>query len=184
MSNNDPLWFKRAVFYEVMVRSFADSNGDGMGDLNGLTAKLDHLEQLGIDCLWLLPFYGSPMRDGGYDISDFFTVHPDMGTLADATHLFNEAHRRGMRVICDLVVNHTSDQHPWFQESRRDRTNPKADWYVWADDDRLWSEARVIFHDSESSNWCWDEQRGQYYWHRFFHHQPDLNYRNPEVQHA
>src|SRR6478735_205064 len=133
MISEDPHWFQRAVFYEVMVRSFADS--DGTGDLNGLTSKLDHLEQLGVDCLWLLPFYASPLRDGGYDIADFFTVQPVYGQLADAVELVEEAHRRGMRVVADLVVNHTSDQHPWFQESRQDRLNPKADWYVWGDDD-------------------------------------------------
>ncbi len=184
MAVDDPLWFQRAVLYEVMVRGYADSDGDGIGDLNGLTSKLDHLQRLGVDCLWLLPFYGSPLRDGGYDIADFYTVHPDMGTLADAVRLFDEAHRRGMRIITDLVVNHTSDQHPWFQESRQDRSNPKADWYVWGDDDQRWSEARIIFHDTEESNWTWDEQRGQFFWHRFFHHQPDLNYRNPKVQQA
>ena len=145
---------------------------------------MDHLDWLGIDCIWLLPFYTSPLRDGGYDISDFFTIQPVYGVLADAVELVEEAHRRGIRVIADLVVNHTSDQHPWFQESRQDRTNPKADWYVWGDDDQRWSEARIIFHDTEASNWTWDPQRQQYYWHRFFHHQPDLNYDNPEVQDA
>ncbi|HMU80919.1 MAG TPA: maltose alpha-D-glucosyltransferase, partial [Microthrixaceae bacterium] len=180
----DPEWFRRAVFYEVHVRGFYDATGDGNGDLRGLTDKLDYLEWLGIDCLWLLPFYSSPLRDGGYDISDFYQVHPDFGTTEDAARLIEEAHRRGIRVIADMVVNHTSDAHPWFQESRRDATNPKADWYVWGDDDQRWSEARIIFTDTEPSNWSWDPVRGQYYWHRFFHHQPDLNYRNPEVQQA
>jgi maltose alpha-D-glucosyltransferase/alpha-amylase len=181
---DDPSWHQKAIFYEVFVRAFFDSNNDGNGDLKGLTQKLDHLEWLGIDCIWLLPFYTSPLRDGGYDISDFFTLQPVYGVLADAVELVEEAHRRGIRIIADLVVNHTSDQHPWFQESRQDRTNPKADWYVWSDDDTRWSEARIIFHDTEVSNWTWDHQRQQYYWHRFFHHQPDLNYDNPEVQEA
>ena len=178
---DDPQWYRRAVFYEVFLRGFADSSGDGSGDLRGLTERLDHLDWLGVDCVWLLPFYASPLRDGGYDISDFFTVHPTYGVLADVIELVDEAHKRGIRVIADLVLNHTSDQHPWFQESRQDRTNPKADWYVWGDDDQRWSEARIIFHDTERSNWTWDPQREQYFWHRFFSHQPDLNYRNPEV---
>ena len=177
-------WYRSSIFYEVHVRGFYDASGDGNGDFRGLTQKLDYLEWLGIDCLWLLPFYQSPLRDGGYDISDFVTVHPDFGTVDDAAGLIEEAHRRGIRVVADMVVNHTSDQHPWFQESRQDRTNPKADWYVWGDDDQRWGEARVIFCDTEPSNWTFDQQRGQYYWHRFFHHQPDLNYDNPEVQEA
>jgi maltose alpha-D-glucosyltransferase/alpha-amylase len=177
-------WYQRAVFYEVLVRGFADSNDDGTGDLKGLTDKLDYLEWLGVDCIWLLPFYQSPLRDGGYDISDFFTILPEYGDLADALRLVEEAHKRGIRVIADLVMNHTSDQHLWFQESRQDKTNPKADWYVWGDDDQRWSEARIIFVDTEHSNWAWDPQRQQYYWHRFFSHQPDLNYDNPEVQQA
>ncbi|MDY7104187.1 MAG: maltose alpha-D-glucosyltransferase [Actinomycetota bacterium] len=181
---NDALWYQRAVFYEVSVRSFADSNGDGTGDLQGLINKLDYLEWLGVDCIWMLPFYQSPLRDGGYDISDFLSVHPNYGDVDDARQLMDEAHRRGIRVIADLVVNHTSDQHPWFLESRQNKTNPKADWYVWSDDDQLWSEARIIFVDTEPSNWTWDHQREQFYWHRFFHHQPDLNYRNPEVGEA
>jgi maltose alpha-D-glucosyltransferase / alpha-amylase len=180
----DPRWFQKAVFYEVLVRGFNDSNDDGTGDLAGITAKLDHLEWLGVDCLWLLPFYQSPLRDGGYDISDFFSVLPEYGDLADATTLIEEAHRRGIKVIADMVMNHTSDQHPWFEESRSSRTNPKADWYVWNDDDHRWSEARIIFVDTEKSNWTYDATREQYYWHRFFSHQPDLNYRNEDVQAA
>lgn len=180
----DPHWYRSSVFYEVLVRGFYDHTDDGNGDLRGLTAKLDYLEWLGIDCLWLLPFYESPMRDGGYDISDFMSVSPDFGTTEDMVTLIDEAHRRGIRVVADMVVNHTSDQHPWFIESRKDRTNPKADWYVWSDDDQQWSDARIIFVDTEPSNWTWDNERQQYYWHRFFHHQPDLNYRNPEVQQA
>jgi maltose alpha-D-glucosyltransferase/alpha-amylase len=180
----DPRWFQRAVFYEVLTRGFYDSNDDGTGDLQGITEKLDYLQWLGIDCIWLLPFYQSPLRDGGYDIADFFTILPEYGDLADAVHLVEEAHNRGIRIIADLVMNHTSDQHPWFQESRQDRTNPKAEWYVWNDDDLRWSEARIIFTDTERSNWSWDPGRGQYYWHRFFGHQPDLNFDNPEVQTA
>ena len=184
MSSDDPTWYQRAIFYEVLVRGFRDSNGDGTGDLRGITEKLDYLEWLGVDCLWLLPFYSSPLKDGGYDISDFFTVLPDYGTVGDAAELIDEAHRRGIRVIADMVMNHTSDQHPWFQESRSSRDNPKRDWYVWNDDNDRWSEARVIFVDTEPSNWSWEPQREQYYWHRFFHHQPDLNYDNPEVAEA
>jgi maltose alpha-D-glucosyltransferase/alpha-amylase len=181
---DDPRWFQRAVFYEVLTRGFYDANNDGTGDLRGLTEKLDYIQWLGVDCIWLLPFYQSPLRDGGYDIADFFTVLPEYGDLADAEQLVEEAHRRGLRIIADLVMNHTSDQHPWFQESRQDRTNPKADWYVWHDDDQRWSEARIIFVDTEKSNWTFDQQRGQYYWHRFFSHQPDLNFDNEEVQTA
>jgi maltose alpha-D-glucosyltransferase / alpha-amylase len=184
IDHSDHSWYQRAVFYELLVRGFHDSSGDGSGDLAGITAKLDYLQWLGIDCLWLLPFYQSPLRDGGYDISDFFTVHPDYGTTGDLVILVEECHRRGIRIIADLVVNHTSDQHPWFKESRQDRTNPKADWYVWADDDEGYPDARVIFVDTERSNWTFDPQRGQYFWHRFFHHQPDLNYDNPEVRRA
>jgi maltose alpha-D-glucosyltransferase/alpha-amylase len=180
----DTRWFQRAVFYEVAVRGFFDSDGDGFGDFRGMQQKLDYLEWLGIDCLWLLPFYQSPLRDGGYDISDFYTVLPESGMVDDVDMFLDEAHRRGIRVVADMVMNHTSDLHPWFQESRDDRTNPKADWYVWSDDSERWSDARVIFVDSEPSNWTWDPQREQFYWHRFFHHQPDLNYDNPEVAEA
>jgi maltose alpha-D-glucosyltransferase / alpha-amylase len=177
-------WYQRAVFYEVAVRGFHDSDGDGFGDFVGLTQKLDYVEWLGIDCLWLLPFYHSPLRDGGYDISEFLTVLPESGKVDDVAVFLDEAHRRGIRVIADMVMNHTSDAHPWFQESRQSRSNPRSDWYVWSDDPEQWSEARVIFVDSEPSNWSWDPQREQHYWHRFFHHQPDLNYENPEVAQA
>ncbi len=180
----DSQWYRSAVVYEVFVRGFYDATADGNGDLRGLTAKLDYLQWLGVDCLWLLPFYASPLRDGGYDIADFLMVHPDYGTMDDAVNLIEEAHKRGIRVIADLVVNHTSDQHAWFQESRSSRDNPKADWYVWGDDETRWSEARIIFVDSESSNWAWDSARGQFYWHRFYSHQPDLNYANPQVRAA
>jgi maltose alpha-D-glucosyltransferase / alpha-amylase len=180
----DPRWYRRASFYEILVRGFFDASGDGTGDLAGLVQKLDYLEWLGVDCLWLLPFYQSPLRDGGYDISDFWTVLPAYGDLADVTFLVEEAHRRGLRIIADLVMNHTSDQHPWFLESRSSRDDPKADWYVWADDDKRWPEARIIFTDTEHSNWSYCPERNQYYWHRFFAHQPDLNYDNLEVQEA
>jgi maltose alpha-D-glucosyltransferase / alpha-amylase len=180
----DERWYQRAVFYEVSVRSFFDANGDGTGDLQGLIEKLDYLSWLGVDCLWLLPFYSSPLRDGGYDIADFFTILPEYGKLGDAVRLMEEAHRRGIRIIADLVVNHTSDQHPWFQESRQSRDNPRADWYVWSDNDQQYCDARIIFTDTERSNWAWDPGRQQYYWHRFFSHQPDLNYDNHEVQEA
>jgi maltose alpha-D-glucosyltransferase/alpha-amylase len=181
---DDPLWFQRAVFYEVFIRGFFDGNDDGVGDIPGLIAKLDYLQWLGVDCLWLLPFYPSPLRDGGYDISDYFSVHPESGTVDDIRTLLTEAHARGIRVIADLVINHTSDQHPWFLESRASRDNPKADWYVWNDDDQRWPEARVVFIDVERSNWAYDPVRGQYYWHRFYGHQPDLNYDNPDVADA
>jgi maltose alpha-D-glucosyltransferase / alpha-amylase len=181
---SDPLWFKRAVFYEIHTRAFFDSNGDGSGDLRGVAEKLDYLQWLGIDCIWLLPLYPSPLRDGGYDISDFKNVHPDYGTVEDFRNLVEQAHQRGIRVIADLVMNHSSSDHPWFRESRAEPSGPKGEWYVWSDRDDRWSEARVIFLDTEPSNWSWDAQRGQYFWHRFFHHQPDLNFENPKVQEA
>ncbi|WP_298209121.1 maltose alpha-D-glucosyltransferase [Ferrimicrobium sp.] len=177
-------WFQRAVFYEVYIRGFFDATGDGQGDVRGVTSKLDYLEWLGIDCLWLLPFYPSPWKDGGYDVSDYFSVHPAYGSVTDIEELLNQAHLRGIRVIADLVLNHTSDQHPWFVESKASRDNPKADWYVWADDDTGYQSAPVIFVDSQSSNWTYCPEREQYYWHRFFAHQPDLNYENPQVQEA
>jgi maltose alpha-D-glucosyltransferase/alpha-amylase len=180
----DPLWFKTAVFYEIHIRGFFDGNDDGSGDFRGLTEKLDYLQWLGVDCVWLLPMYPSPLRDGGYDIADFYSIHPDYGTVEDFKGFVDQAHQRGIRVIADLVMNHTSADHPWFQESRTDPPGPKGDWYVWSDTDDRWSEARIIFVDTEPSNWTWDPVRGQYYWHRFFSHQPDLNYDNPEVQEA
>jgi maltose alpha-D-glucosyltransferase/alpha-amylase len=180
----DPHWYKRAVFYEVLVRAFHDHDGNGTGDLIGLTQKLDYLAWLGIDCLWLPPFYASPLRDGGYDISDFRAVLPEFGTVEDFVVLLDEAHKRGIRVITDLVMNHTSDQHPWFQESRRDPKGPYGDYYVWSDKDTGYADARIIFVDTEASNWTYDPVRGQFYWHRFFSHQPDLNYENPAVGEA
>jgi maltose alpha-D-glucosyltransferase/alpha-amylase len=182
--SNDPSWYKDAVFYEVYVRGFYDSNGDGIGDFRGLTQKLDYLENLGIDCIWLLPMYVSPLKDGGYDISDYYSILPEYGTLDDFQDFLEATHARGIRVIADLVVNHTSDQHLWFQESRSSSDSPKRDWYVWSDTDKKYEDARIIFTDTERSNWTWDEGAGAFYWHRFFSHQPDLNYDNPEVQEA
>jgi maltose alpha-D-glucosyltransferase/alpha-amylase len=176
------LWYKDAVFYEVYVRAFYDSNGDGHGDLRGLTQKLDYLKDLGVDCLWLLPIYPSPLKDDGYDISDYYNIHSSYGTLDDFKELLDAAHEHGMRVIMDLVLNHTSDQHPWFRAAR---SNPKSifrNYYVWSDTNLAYREARIIFTDTEESNWAWDETSKQYYWHRFYSSQPDLNYANPLVQ--
>ncbi|MGZ4463374.1 MAG: alpha-amylase family glycosyl hydrolase, partial [Gaiellaceae bacterium] len=180
----DPTWFKRAIFYEIHVRGFFDGNDDGSGDLLGLTQKLDYLQWLGIDCIWLLPMYRSPLRDGGYDIADYLALHEDYGNVDDFRNFIEATHLRGMRVIADLVLNHTSSDHPWFQESRTNPDGPKGDWYVWSDTDKRYEDARIIFVDSEPSNWTWDPVRGAYYWHRFFGHQPDLNFDNPEVQDA
>ncbi len=177
----DPQWYKKAVFYELYVRSFYDSNADGYGDFRGMTEKLDYLEWLGIDCIWLLPFYQSPLKDGGYDISDFYSILPEYGNLNDFMEFMDTAHSKGMRVVADFVVNHTSNEHPWFQESRK-RGSAKRDWYVWSDTVKKYEDARIIFIDTEKSNWTWDEEAGAYYWHRFFSHQPDLNYDNEEVQ--
>jgi maltose alpha-D-glucosyltransferase/alpha-amylase len=180
---DDPLWYKTAVFYELYVRGFQDGSGDGSGDFRGLTERLDYLQWLGIDCVWLLPIFPSPLRDGGYDVADYFSILPGYGTLGDFYEFLEAAHERGIRVIADLVMNHTSDQHPWFQEARRPGS-PKRDWYVWSDTDQRYLDARVIFVDTESSNWTWDPEAQAFYWHRFFSHQPDLNYANPEVQEA
>ncbi|MBJ6765615.1 maltose alpha-D-glucosyltransferase [Myxococcaceae bacterium JPH2] len=180
----DPLWYKKALIYELHIRAFYDSNGDGHGDIPGLIEKLPYLRDLGVDCLWLLPHYPSPLRDDGYDIADYYGVHPDYGTLADFQRLVDEAHKLGLRIITELVVNHTSDQHPWFQEARRDPKSAKRDWYVWSDTDDRYKGARIIFVDTERSNWTWDPVAKQYFWHRFFSHQPDLNYDNPAVQEA
>lgn len=176
------LWYKDAVFYEVYVRAYRDSNGDGNGDLAGLTEKLDYIKDLGIDCIWLLPIYPSPLNDDGYDIADFYGVHPDYGQVADFRNLVKEAHARNIRVIADLVLNHTSDQHPWFQEARKDPESPYRDYYVWSDTDHKYLGTRIIFTDTEPSNWSWDEAAKQYYWHRFFASQPDLNFDNPAVR--
>ncbi|MGH2744440.1 MAG: maltose alpha-D-glucosyltransferase [Thermoleophilaceae bacterium] len=180
----EPLWFKTAVFYEIHPRGFFDGDGDGSGDFRGLTSKLDYLQWLGVDCIWLLPMYQSPLRDGGYDISDFFAIHDDYGVIEDVRRFIDEAHQRGMRVIADLVMNHTSIEHPWFQEARSAPDSPKRNWYVWSDTKERYQDARIIFVDTETSNWSWDEQAGAYYWHRFFSHQADLNYDEPEVREA
>ncbi len=177
----DPEWFRTAVFYEALLRSFADSDGDGVGDLRGFISRLDYLAWLGVDCVWIPPFYPSPGRDGGYDISDYTAIDPRYGTMEDFRELVHQAHQRGIRIIIDMVVNHTSDAHPWFQASRSDPEGPYGDFYVWADDDSGYDDARIIFVDTEESNWAYDVERGQFYWHRFFSHQPDLNYRNPAV---
>ncbi|HUH95816.1 MAG TPA: alpha-amylase family glycosyl hydrolase, partial [Anaerolineales bacterium] len=176
------LWYKNAVFYQIYVRAFYDSNGDGHGDLQGLTQKLDYLQRFGVDGLWLMPIYPSPLKDDGYDIADFCGIHPDYGNLEDFKTLLNEAHRRGIRIVTDLVLNHTSDQHPWFQSARADRNSPYHDYYVWSDTDKKYGDARVIFLDTERSNWSWDGSAGMYYWHRFYASQPDLNYDNPAVR--
>ena len=180
----DKAWYRHGVFYELLVRGFADSNDDGVGDIQGLIGKLDYLQWLGIDCIWLLPVNRSPLRDGGYDIADYYDVLPEYGSVEDVRELIEKAHEKGMRVIMDMVMNHTSDQHPWFQEARSSRDSPKRDWYVWSDTADRYSDARIIFTDTEVSNWAWDEKAGQFYWHRFFSHQPDLNYDNPEVREA
>ena len=176
------LWYKDAIFYQIYVRAFRDSDADGHGDIRGLTQKLDYLQDLGVDCLWLMPLYPSPLKDDGYDIADYYNIAKTFGTPADLKNLIEAAHQRGLRIIMDLVLNHTSDQHPWFQASRSDRISPYRDYYVWSDDPNRYKEARIIFLDTESSNWTWDEQAGQYFWHRFYASQPDLNFDNPAVQ--
>jgi len=181
MLNRDELWFKDAVLYEVPVKSFFDASGDGMGDFRGMTERLDHIRDLGVDCIWLLPIYPSPGQDDGYDISDFYSIHSDYGTIEDFKEFLDTAHSRGLRVVADMVMNHTSDQHPWFQEARENPTSPKHDYYVWSDDPEQYSDVRIIFTDSEVSNWTYDQVAGKHYWHRFFSHQPDLNYDNPDV---
>jgi maltose alpha-D-glucosyltransferase/alpha-amylase len=181
----DPLWFKDAVIYELHVKAFHDANGDGIGDFRGLTEKLDYLKELGVDTLWLLPFYPSPFRDDGYDVADYHNVHPAYGTRTDFRNFVREAHRRGLRIITELVINHTSDQHPWFQAARRAPAgSDKRNFYVWSDDPNRYAGTRIIFTDTEKSNWAWDEQARAYYWHRFFSHQPDLNFDNPRVRQA
>ena len=181
---DDPDWHRTAVFYEVMLRAFSDSTGAGAGDLRGLIDRLEYLQWLGVDCLWLPPFYPSPLRDGGYDVADFTAIAMQYGSLADFARLMTETHARGMRVVIDMVLNHTSDAHPWFQASRADPEGPYGDFYVWSDDPTRYEDARIIFVDTETSNWTFDPVRRQYYWHRFFHHQPDLNFENPHVREA
>jgi maltose alpha-D-glucosyltransferase/alpha-amylase len=182
---DDPLWFKDAIIYEVHVRAFFDTDGDGMGDFRGLLEKLDYLEDLGVTALWLLPFYPSPWFDDGYDIADYTDVHQAYGSIGDFRRFLREAHNRDIRVITELVINHTSDQHPWFQRARRARrTSSYRRYYVWSDDPERYRDARVIFQDFEASNWSWDPVAQQYYWHRFYHRQPDLNFDHPQVQKA
>ena len=177
-------WYKDAVFYEVHVKAFADADGNGVGDFAGLTGKLDYVRDLGVDCIWILPMYPSPLRDDGYDIADFYGIHPTYGSVEDFQKFLDAAHDRGLRVIADLVMNHTADQHPWFQAARADAASPYRDYYVWSDTDQRYRDARIIFTDTEKSNWTFDPVRKQYYWHRFFSHQPDLNYDNPAVRAA
>ena len=178
----DPLWYKDAIIYELHVKAFMDSNNDGIGDFQGLLSRLDYVQDLGVTCLWLLPFFPSPLRDDGYDISDYENVHPNYGTMDDFRQFLTEAHNRGLQVMIELVINHTSDQHPWFQRARlAPKGSPERDFYVWSDTDQKYLDARIIFTDTEKSNWSWDAEAGQYYWHRFFSHQPDLNYDNPAV---
>ncbi len=178
----DPLWYRNGVVYELPVKSFYDSNADGVGDFAGLTDKLDYLESLGVTCLWLLPFFPSPLRDDGYDIADYCGIHPSYGTLDDFKRFLDAAHERGLHVLIELVLNHTSEQHPWFQRARRaEPGSVERDYYVWSDTDQRYAGARIIFADSERSNWTWDPIAGSYYWHRFYQHQPDLNYDNPAV---
>lgn len=182
MAENDPLWFKDAVFYQLHVKAFADSDGDGVGDFKGLTEKLDYVKSLGVDTLWLLPFYPSPLKDDGYDIAEYRGIHPMYGTMRDFRQFVREAHDRGLRVVTELVVNHTSDQHPWFQRARAAKPGSAArDYYVWSQTHEKYADTRIIFTDTEKSNWAWDDEAGAYYWHRFFSHQPDLNYANPRV---
>ncbi|MFB4390292.1 MULTISPECIES: maltose alpha-D-glucosyltransferase [unclassified Pseudomonas] len=182
---DDPLWYKDAVIYQLHIKSFFDSNNDGIGDFAGLISKLDYIADLGVNTLWLLPFYPSPRRDDGYDIAEYKAVHPDYGSMADAKRFIAEAHKRGLRVITELVINHTSDQHPWFQRARHAKRGSKArDFYVWSDDDQKYDGTRIIFLDTEKSNWTWDPVAGQYFWHRFYSHQPDLNFDNPQVMKA
>jgi len=176
------LWYKDAIFYQIYVRAFRDSNGDGHGDIKGLTQKLDYLQDLGVDCIWLMPIYPSPLRDDGYDIADYYNIAETFGILDEFKTLIEASHQRGIRIIMDLVLNHTSDEHPWFQAARTDRNSPYRDYYVWSDTDQKYQDARIIFLDTEASNWTWDEQAGQYFWHRFYSSQPDLNYDNPRVQ--
>jgi maltose alpha-D-glucosyltransferase/alpha-amylase len=182
MTDSSQDWYKDAIFYEVYIRAFKDSNGTGHGDFRGLIEKLGYIRDLGVDCIWIMPHYPSPLMDDGYDIADYYNVHPDYGSLEEFRALVDAVHAHGLKIITDLVLNHTSDQHYWFQQARASRDSPFRDYYVWSDSDDKYQEARIIFLDSEFSNWSWDELAGQYYWHRFYSTQPDLNFNNPQVQ--
>ena len=180
---DNPFWYRDAIIYQVHIKAFVDSDADGIGDFRGLIGKLDYLQQLGVTAIWILPFYPSPQRDDGYDIADYYTVNPIYNTLREFKQLLRAAHSRGIRVITELVLNHTSDQHPWFQRARRAKPDSVyRDFYVWSDTPEKYREARIIFQDFETSNWSWDPLAKAYYWHRFYYHQPDLNFDNPKVQ--
>jgi maltose alpha-D-glucosyltransferase/alpha-amylase len=182
MIDNDALWYKDAIIYQLHIKSYRDSNGDGFGDFRGLIEKLDYIRQLGANTIWLLPFYPSPLKDDGYDIASYEEINPTYGTVEDFRALLAAAHERNIRVVTELVINHTSDQHPWFQRARRaPKDSPERNWYVWSDDPNKFSGTRIIFTDTEKSNWSWDPEAQQFYWHRFFSHQPDLNFDNPDV---
>ncbi len=182
VDSNNLDWYKDAIFYEVHVRTFFDSNGDGVGDFIGLKQKLPYIKSLGVTAVWLMPFFVSPLRDDGYDIADFYAIHPDYGTMADFERFIQAAHEAEIRVIADLVVNHVSSESLWFQEARKDSSSPFHHYFVWSDDPTRYQEARIIFCDTEMSNWTFDAKAGKHDWHRFFAHQPDLNYDNPAVQ--
>ena len=178
----DPLWYKDAIIYQLHVKAFFDSDNDGMGDFKGLTQRLDYIKDLGVTVIWLMPFYPSPMRDDGYDISEYKNVHPDYGNTRDFTTFVRKAHALGLKVITELVINHTSDEHAWFRRAREaSKGSARRNFYVWSDTPDKYEGTRVIFTDTERSNWTWDETAGQYFWHRFFSHQPDLNHDNPQV---
>ncbi|HEY5580495.1 MAG TPA: maltose alpha-D-glucosyltransferase, partial [Rhodoferax sp.] len=184
-SHDDPLWYRDAVIYQLNVKAFFDSNDDGMGDFKGVTVKLDYVRDLGVNTIWLMPFYPSPMRDDGYDIAEYEDVHPQYGSLDDFREMLAEAHKRDLRVIIELVMNHTSSDHPWFQAARRSPPgSPEREFYVWSDSDQLYKDTRIIFTDTETSNWTWDPVAKAFFWHRFFSHQPDLNFDNPKVLEA
>jgi maltose alpha-D-glucosyltransferase / alpha-amylase len=181
-TKTDPLWYKDAVIYQLHIKSFFDANNDGVGDFAGLISKLDYIAEIGVTCIWLLPFYPSPRRDDGYDIAEYRDVHPEYGKLSDVRRFIEEAHRRGLKVITELVINHTSDQHPWFQRARKAPADSSdRNFYVWSNDDKKYAGTRIIFLDTEKSNWTWDEEAKAYFWHRFYSHQPDLNFDNPRV---
>jgi len=182
MKRHEEPWYKNAVFYEINPRTFYDADNDGIGDLKGITQKLDYIKELGVDCIWLLPIYPSPLRDGGYDIADFYDVHSDLGSMEDLKELVEETHLRGMRIILDLVLNHTSIECEWFKQAEADPQSPYRNYYVWSETDKKYPGVRIIFLDSEDSNWAWSEKAGMYYWHRFYSHQPDLNYDYPPVR--